>query len=429
MNAGRPPESMLDRYFREIGDIPVLAREEERQLAIRLRGRRAKVQALLAGLPFTGDALIDRWRAGQGTTNPVRGLLARASQADPERAAHRLGAGVRRIEGRLRRKPSARGTSADEAAWERFESLQRSDLLDLDLSPDFYDELERAVLRKRDELKAAAGSGARRRIREEIGLPLPRFRRHMQELTALAAARDESRDELARHNLKLVARFAKEFRGLGVDFNDLIQEGNLGLLRAIDLFEPERGLKLSTYAMWWIRQALVRAIQKQARTVRLPSHVNERLYQLGRASDRLSGRLGRSPTNGELARETGLEPDRVEHMRALVKTPLSLDRDPDPNDSALHERLPDPSLASPLEQIDGERDHRVVGTLLTRLEPRERVVVGRRFGLSGEERITLDRLARDLELSREFVRRIEQKALAKLRGWAEACRSDDARGA
>ncbi|MFQ5507471.1 MAG: RNA polymerase sigma factor RpoD/SigA [Planctomycetota bacterium] len=421
-----PAASALARYFGDIGELSVLTRAEEREIASRFRAHRTRVHALLGGLPATGAALCERWRSHQGRANPFQGLLARSTPANPEGTTRDVDRTVRRIQRRLNRTPPIRSRGpADEAAWDRFESLQRRDLLALDLSADFYQEVEQFLRQVLAELNAAANDAARGRARDAVGLPLRRFRRLMRALEPVATARDEVRNELARHNLKLVVRFAKDFRNLGVGFSDLIQEGNLGLLRAVELFEPERGLKFSTYAVWWIRQSLVRAVQKHSRTVRLPSHINDRLYQMGRASDQLSGRLGRSPTDRELARETGLEAGRVEHLRSLQKMPLSLDQATDPQGSRLlHEVLPDPQVASPLDRLDGVRDQKAVGALLTRLDERERAVIGRRFGFSGEDRVTLEGVARDLGLSRERVRQIERHALSKLRGWAEGARAN-----
>lgn len=424
-SAGRDPvergASALVRYFGDIGELRVLTRAEEREIASRFRAHRARIHELLAGQPATGAALCDRWRSHQGRANPFQGLLAAAVQADPEGTIRKLDGAVRRIQRRLHRSPPVGSRSpADEAAWDRFEALQRRDLLALDLSPNLYQRVEVALRHRFEELNSAPNERQRLRARDTLGFPVRRFRRHMRALEPLATARDEARNELARHNLKLVVRFAKEFRNLGVGFPDLIQEGNLGLLRAVELFEPDRGLKFSTYAAWWIRQSLVRAVQKHSRTVRLPSHVNERLYQMARASDQLSRRLGRSPTDAELARETGLKARSVEHLRSLQKMALSLDQAADPRSSrSLHETLPDPQVATPPDRLDGLRDRKAVGTLLTRLDDCERAVIGRRFGFSGEERVTLEGVARDLGLSRERVSQIERHAISKLRGWAE----------
>jgi RNA polymerase sigma factor (sigma-70 family) len=424
-----PAGSTLDRYFTEIGGARVLTRTEEQEIARRLRARRAAIHEILAGLPCTGTLLIERWRAQQrGVLRPT-GLQAHGASGNPERNARTVEATLRRVERRLRRRPpTVPRTRSDQVAWDRFESRQRRDLDTLDLSPDFYHEVEEALLSHLREIDSEPHANARhraRRLRDEVGFPVRRFRRRMRALDALRGARDEARNELARHNLKLVVTLAKGFQNLGVPFADLIQEANLGLLRAVDLFDPDRGLKFSTYAVWWIRQSLVRAVQRQSRTVRLPSHVNDRLYQVGRASERLTGRLGRRPTSGELGRETGLDTEWVDQLRSLQMTPLSIDQPADSTGTrAPHELLPDPRVVSPPDLVDAARDRRAMGGLLEQLDARERIIITRRFGFTGEERVSLQGLARELGLSRELVRRVEKRALCRLRHWVKASQSN-----
>lgn len=417
----------LGAYFGQIGHMRVLTGPEEKEIARRFRSHRAAVHEILAGLPFTGARLVERWRASPGPGAP-RGLLA---NREPSAAvAGELAETVRRVERRLGRWASLGArTREDEATWDRWEARQRRDLLDLELSIDFYQDVEFG-LREREPERAGNGDARAhaRRVREELGMPLRRLRRHLADLEPLCVARDEARNELTRHNLKLVVRFAKDFRNLGVPFTDLIQEANLGLLRAVELFDPERGLRFSTYAVWWIRQSLIRGIQKQARTVRLPSHVSDRVSQMGRVSDRLVSRLGRSPTASELGHETGLAPDRVDELRPLRKTPVSLDQATHPDGSrALHEVLPDPRAATDVDLVDSARDGDAVAAILAQLDANERAVIGRRFGLSGEEGVTLTQLAHDMGITTTRVRRIEERALEKLRDWAASDGAPDDR--
>jgi RNA polymerase sigma factor (sigma-70 family) len=417
--------STLSRYLSEIGHTRVLTRAEERELASRFVSLRAAGHEILAGFPACGAALRDRWRAHRGSGTLPRGLLRRADRENPEAEIQRLEATVRRIARRLaQRPPIIPRTAAHDAAWDRFESRQRRDLLAAGLSADFFAEVEGALWKRGRELDAGSAH-ARRQVRDDLGLPIRRLRQRLRDLARLARARDEARNEMARRNLKLVVRFAKSFRNMGLAFPDLIQEGNLGLLRAIELFEPERGLKFSTYAVWWIRQSLVRALQMQSRTVRLPSHVSERLLQMGRASDALTGRLGRSPTDAELARESGISSERVEQLRTVRQPLVSLDgpAGPDPL-PPLHERLADPQSAHPATSPGAAGDLRRLGTLLMRLDVREREIIQYRFGFRGD-RHTLEHVAQDLGVSREHVRRIEKTALSKLRGWANGIRPNN----
>jgi RNA polymerase sigma factor (sigma-70 family) len=416
-----PEPTPVGRYFSEIADLRVLTRSEEQGVARRFQERRGEVQALLAGLPLAARALLARWREGQRRGGSAAGQI--GSRCEDDAAVL---AGLRRVERRLRRWPRE-GPATAGGPVARAEALLRADLLALELHPDFYTELERDLQRRDQELAGVAGSERRRlqrRNRTELGLSAQRLRRITAELDRLCAGRDVARNELARHNLKLVVRMAKEFRNLGVSFADLIQEANLGLLRAIDLFDPERGLKFSTYAVWWIRQALVRAVQKQARTVRLPSHVNDRLYRLTRASERLTTRSGRAPTFGELGRELGIPAAQVEHLSGVGLPALSLDGSPGPFDERpLRERIADPRPANPQDRIEREQVGEEMGSWLEQLDEPERAIIRGRFGFSGEEKATLHALSETLGVSRERVRQLEKRALSKLRRLAEEGRA------
>jgi RNA polymerase sigma factor (sigma-70 family) len=418
-------ELPLTRYLREIAEIPVLTRAQEQELARDFQRSRAAFHASLSGIPFTAARVVARWTELRALGRPCQGLLAlparnRAAETLPE-LEEMLG----RIDRRLRRHAAAVSRRrASSAAWERFEERLRRDLLSCQLEPGIFDEIDAelcAHLRALHTATAAGDRGAVRRLGTELRLPVPRFRRHMLAVRADRARRDESRNRLAGHNLRLVVTVAKDFRNLGVPFLDLIQEANLGLLRAIELFDPDRGFKFSTYAVWWIRQSLVRAVQRHSRTVRLPSHVNERLHQLRRVTSDLRARLGRNPSPREIGDVLGLPPETVEQLLRSEAPPVSLDKSAHPDIARpLHEVLRDPGAVSPDSSAQASRDHAHLSALLGRLDTREREVIRRRFGFADDERVTLDRLSRELGLSRERVRQIERHALGKLRRWAES---------
>jgi len=415
--------SAVGHYLREIGDAPVLTRSQEQALARHFGASRESVRDLLAGMPGTARRLAAHFREVQRGEGSAAALFDRVPPPQRDRALRDLAAAVTRMERRLRR------AAADDPARARRAAALRRDLLALPLHPTLFDRVERSLRDGRRLLARVQGSRRRRLLRElslDTGCPGRRLRPLLDDLERRCEERDAARNALARHNLKLVVTVAKEFRNLGVPFGDLIQEANLGLLRAIELFEPERGLKFSTYAVWWIRQALVRAVQKHSRTVRLPSHVNDRLYRLNRASERLATKLGRDPEPGELGREVGLAGVQVEELRSVQQPSLSLEHGPPtPDARPLRERLPDPGAQSPAADIDRGKIDSTMRSWLSQLEGPERAVIGRRFGFSGEERATLEGLSRELGVSRERVRRIEQDALAKLRRWARTTGFDE----
>jgi RNA polymerase sigma factor (sigma-70 family) len=226
---------------------------------------------------------------------------------------------------------------------------------------------------------------------------------------------------IAFHNLRLVAKCAHRFKNMGVSFMDLVQEGNLGLIRAVEKFDAERGFMFSTYAVWWIQQAMIRAVQNQARTVRLPSHVCEQQVRYRRTREELMRRLGRDPQPREVATELALPLERADLLEASLAPIKSIHGGgAGSEERAFEEVLADPDAPSPEEILDGERRSAVVARLLGSLDERERKVLGWRFGLLEEsEPLTLCEVGRRLGISRERVRQVEQGALSRLRAVAD----------
>ncbi len=221
---------------------------------------------------------------------------------------------------------------------------------------------------------------------------------------------------LVESNLRLVVAVAKRYVGHGVPLLDLIQEGNRGLLRAAEKFDWRRGLKFSTYAHWWIRQAITRALATQARTVRLPVHVHDTLTRLTRVTDRLRQDLGREPTPGEVARATGLSAALVRDLVQVAQEPVSLDLPVgEEEDATLGEFVSDRGALAPEQPVFAALERQALARALAELTPRERRVLTLRFGLAGTRPRTLDEVGRIFGVTRERVRQIQNRALAKLR--------------
>ncbi|MGD1997236.1 MAG: sigma-70 family RNA polymerase sigma factor [Anaerolineae bacterium] len=225
-----------------------------------------------------------------------------------------------------------------------------------------------------------------------------------------------AREHLIQANSRLVISVAKKYIGRGVPFLDLIQEGNIGLIRAANKFDYKLGHKFSTYATWWIRQAVTRAIADQSRTIRIPVHMGDQISRLLRTSHRLTQELGREPTSEELAEELDIPPSKVERMLKVARRPLSLDMPTDEEgESTLGDFVEDQEITSPAEAVDDSMLREMIRGILQDLPPREVRILKWRYGLVDGETYTLEEVGNKMGVTRERVRQIESRALRRLR--------------
>ena len=307
----------------------------------------------------------------------------------------------------------------------------KDDILNVkDLALDF-DEPESSDLANEEELSdeelaitaenvdAFADDSVRLYLREIGKIPLLTPEEEAELADRIVKGDKAAKDKMVESNMRLVVSIAKRYGGRGLDFLDLIQEGNTGLLRAVDKFDPAKGFKFSTYATWWVRQAITRAIADQARTIRIPVHMVETINKVLRTTRKLTTELNREPTNEEIAEELGMEPEKVDYVMRIKQDIASLDasvgREGDDEDSVLGDFVEDEERASPEDSAANQILKEQLSEIIATLTDREQKIIRLRFGIGGGRPHTLEEVGAEFDVTRERIRQIEAKALAKLR--------------
>lgn len=425
----------LHFYLKQIGRVPLLGKEGEQTLSKALEdGELEAVRLLQRCGPIASHYLNTARKLCEGAARLE--ALCRVEEDDRdrlrralprivsglERAFEALGAALSRPKagsgGRASRAAAAAEQAALLAKWRQAAErlrVKRATVLDWVGSLSAAEEQAEALCRDRVARRRGVAPLESEFVRRNWMTPQEFLRTTRQARVCIGRAL-RARNELVEANLRLVVAMAKKYANRGVPLIDLIQEGNIGLTEAAEKFEYRLDFRFSTYASWWIRQAVTRAISDQARTVRIPVHMNENIGRLYRVQSRLAQELGREPSAVELAEETGMPPERVQSRLELLRGTVSLDTPVgEQNESTLGDLIPDENAADPSDLAEHailrERLNAAIGTL----SPRERLILELRHGLLDFNPQTLDQIGKRLGVTRERIRQIESKALKKLR--------------
>jgi RNA polymerase primary sigma factor len=367
----------VQQYMRQLGKTPLLTGEGEKEIAMRIEEARRELEDIGFSLPFAAQELL-----------------------------HSLS----------RSKTASDGGKSDAWVIATLESLKVSDQsmrTESHEQSDCYGGLT-AGMNAGDDL-------ARKRIEQKAGIPAAELKQLLERITRAKKQYVEARNALTKANLRLVVAIAKKYTNRGLSFPDLVQEGNVGLMKAAEKFDCRMGYRFSTYAIWWIKQTMRSAIREQTRTIHIPAHMMETVQLVSRVSRKLAQNLGREPFPHEIAEETGLSVKKIREVLNITPEPISLETPTGDEGAHLADLLEDKNVAGPQDPALFQDLVQGLNKTLSMLAPREEKLIRMRFGIGEKSPRTLEQLAQIFGLTRERVRQIEGKALRKLRHHANAC--------
>jgi RNA polymerase primary sigma factor len=382
-------EDLVQAYFQSMGNISILTKDEETQLARQLEEGKAIIKQIVSTMPIYQE------------------LEAQIEfPEDEDREEEMTHVAVLEAVDRL-----------EELMWEAYATdrkLKRHGTI-RDLRKTVNERKKKGIQPRKLDALLKEAQQSYRRIEKETGIKMDPLRKEWDRIIKVRELMTEAKNELITRNLRLVVNIAKNYVGRGLPLLDLIQEGNIGLMKAVDKFKYEKGFKFSTYATWWIRQAITRALIDQTKTIRVPVHMMEFYNRVTKANRELTHQLGKEPGNEEIAKKLGVPMRKVEEVFRAIQDPIALQTPIGDEDTELEDFIGDKTSPSPYSDAERLEGSEQLQRVLRTLSPKEEKVIKMRFGIGADRDHTLEEVGRFLSITRERVRQIEAKALRKLK--------------